>query len=58
MAFMSIASGMTKYGLDSEYPIAYTHMDIAGSAEESSAGGLSLPKTTGAPIAALAGAFI
>jgi leucyl aminopeptidase len=31
-AFMIAASGLDKHGLDSDLPIAYTHIDIAGSA--------------------------
>lgn len=30
-AVMSIAAGLTKHGLDSEAPLAYTHIDCAGS---------------------------
>ena len=57
--FMLIASGLDKYGLDSEhFPISYTHLDIAGSAETMSAVGWSLPRTTGSPVAALTGAFL
>ncbi|KAI9094669.1 hypothetical protein DFS34DRAFT_651911 [Phlyctochytrium arcticum] len=56
-AFMAIASGLTNHGLDSEHPISYTHVDIAGSAEEGGKG-LSLMAVTGAPVAALTGAFV
>lgn len=55
-AFLVIASGLDKHGNDSEKPIAYTHLDIAGAAEESGICGLGRP--TGCPIAALTGAFI
>lgn len=55
-AFMSIASGLDKHGSDSEQPIAYTHLDIAGAAEESGIGQLGRP--TGCPIPALVEAFI
>jgi len=33
-AFMIMASGLDKHGLDSKLPIKYTHIDIAGSAGE------------------------
>ena len=56
-AFLSIASGISKHGLDSEFPISYTHCDIAGSAEEGG-GRLSLSKVTGAPIPAFVQAFL
>ena len=58
MAFLAIASGLKQHGLDSAHPLCYTHLDIAGSAEESGSVGLSLPKVTGAPIPALTSAFI
>jgi leucyl aminopeptidase len=34
MAYLSIASGINHHGAESELPIAYTHVDIAGSAVE------------------------
>jgi leucyl aminopeptidase len=55
-AFLSVASGLSAHGLDSKNPICYTHVDIAGSAEEGG-GGLSLPSVTGAPVAAFSLAF-
>lgn len=55
-AFMSIASGLDKHGSDSDKPIAYTHLDIAGAAEETGIGQLGRP--TGCPIPALTEAFI
>jgi leucyl aminopeptidase len=60
-AFMIIASGLEKHGLDQPDPsmrIPYTHLDIAGSAEEEHASGLCLPRTTGSPILPLAGAYL
>lgn len=51
-AFMIIASGLDKTNL------AYTHLDIAGSAEEGHGTGLSLPPTTGSPVAALTSTFV
>jgi leucyl aminopeptidase len=56
-AFLSIASGISKHGLDSSAPVCYTHVDIAGSAEEGGAG-LSLAKVTGSPVAAFTNAFL
>ncbi|KAK6095897.1 hypothetical protein MT418_003778 [Batrachochytrium dendrobatidis] len=56
-AFLSVASGIVEHGLDSLHPISYTHVDIAGSAEES-LGGLSLSRATGAPVSALTTAFL
>ena len=56
-AFLSLASGISKHGLDSQNHISFTHVDIAGSAEESPTG-LSLPRVTGAPIPAFTSAFL
>ncbi|RKP00847.1 hypothetical protein CXG81DRAFT_5608, partial [Caulochytrium protostelioides] len=57
-AFLAVASGLDRHGLDSAQPLAYVHMDIAGSAECSHPGGTTgLPRTTGSPIAALVGTF-
>ncbi|KAF9919692.1 hypothetical protein FBU30_010659 [Linnemannia zychae] len=60
MAFMSVASGLSDFGLDKEKKdqIAYTHVDIAGSAEELSGVGFSLPEVTGNPVPAFAAAFL
>lgn len=55
--FMLIASGLDKHGLDSETPIGFTHMDVAGSAETIDAVGWSIPRVTGSPVPALTGAF-
>lgn len=57
-AFMLIASGLDKHGLHDKVPLAYTHLDIAGSAETMTAVGWSLTRVTGSPVAALAGAFL
>ncbi|KAI8365187.1 uncharacterized protein BYT42DRAFT_505763 [Radiomyces spectabilis] len=56
--FMLIASGLDKHGLNHEHPIGFTHLDIAASAETTSAVGWSLPRVTGSPVAALTGAFL
>ena len=51
-AFMIRASGMDKHGRDSEKPIRYSHMDIAGSS------GLPPSVVTAAPVPALAKFFV
>ncbi|KAG2200681.1 hypothetical protein INT47_005837 [Mucor saturninus] len=56
--FMLIASGLDKHGINTESPIGYTHVDIAGSAELMSAIGWSLPRVTGSPVAAFTDAFL
>ncbi|KAG0234085.1 hypothetical protein BGW42_006951 [Actinomortierella wolfii] len=60
MAFMAVASGVSQFGLDKPVKdqIAYTHIDVAGSAEELCGKGLSLPQVTGNPVPAFAGAFL
>ena len=56
--FMLIASGLDKHGLKDQKPIGFTHLDVAGSAEEMSAVNWSIPRVTGSPVAALTGAFL
>lgn len=51
-AFLIRASGLDKHGLDSDKPIAYTHVDVAGSA------GDYPDPTTGAPLLALAARYV
>ncbi|XP_064602788.1 putative aminopeptidase W07G4.4 [Liolophura sinensis] len=51
-AFMIMASGLDKHGIDSEKPLPYSHMDIAGSS------GPFPGIPTGAPIVALATHFV
>ncbi|XP_067658006.1 putative aminopeptidase W07G4.4 isoform X2 [Haliotis asinina] len=51
-AFMIMASGVNKHGKDSDKPIPYSHIDIAGSS------GPFPGVPTGAPIVALAATFI
>ncbi|KAI7829843.1 hypothetical protein BC939DRAFT_379822, partial [Gamsiella multidivaricata] len=60
MAFMAIASGVSDFGLDKKKQdqIAYTHVDVAGNAEELSGVGFSLPEVTGNPVPAFAAAFL
>ena len=60
-AFMAVASGISKHGLDQEDSrsrIAYTHCDIAGAAEEGGSASGSLPRVTGAPVVSLSAAFL
>ncbi|KND02405.1 uncharacterized protein SPPG_02872 [Spizellomyces punctatus DAOM BR117] len=56
-AFLSVASGVVEHGLDSSSPVCYTHVDIAGSAEEGAVG-LGLGAVTGAGVGAFVGAFL
>lgn len=51
MAFLSRASGLDAHGSRSSQPIAYTHLDIAGSA--TGGGGVGSGFETGAPVPAL-----
>lgn len=51
MAYLSIASGLDKHGAQSDRPLAYTHIDIAGSAVE------NLDWQHGKPTAASVAAF-
>jgi len=56
MAFLSLASGLDEHSKSSEKPIAYVHIDIAGSAVE----GLDWQhgKPTASPILALAASYL
>ncbi len=56
MAFLSVASGLDKHGLDSHQPIPFTHVDIAGSAVENL--DWQHGKPTGAPIASFVQAYV
>lgn len=50
--FLLLASGLDKYGSDSDKPLKYSHLDIAGSSG-------SLPEDpTGAPLLALANLYL
>jgi len=51
-AFMQIAAGLDKHGLDSDHPLAYTHIDIAGSSGHYP----GIP--TGTPLLALSHRFL
>jgi leucyl aminopeptidase len=54
-AVMLIASGLDKHGVDSADPIAYTHIDIAGSSNYAP---FADGQTTGAPIPALVAHYV
>ncbi|TQV84930.1 M17 family metallopeptidase [Aliikangiella coralliicola] len=56
MAFLSLASGLDNHGNNSEKPVPYVHVDIAGSGVES--GDWQHDKPTAAPILALAGTYL
>lgn len=56
MAFLAIASGLDKHGSRSAEPIAYTHIDIAGSGVEGS--DWQHGKPTAAPLVALAARYV
>ncbi|MET1256125.1 M17 family metallopeptidase [Aliikangiella maris] len=56
MAFLALSSGLDKHGSQSEQPIAYTHIDIAGSGVEGS--DWQHGKPTAAPVAALAARYL
>ena len=56
MAFLSIASGLEEHCSDSQSPIPYTHVDIAGSGVEK--GDWQHGKPTAAPVVAMANCFL
>ena len=56
MAFLAIASGLDAHGNDSDQPIPFTHIDIAGSGVEG--GDWQHGKPTAAPVAALASTYL
>ncbi|WP_371195414.1 leucyl aminopeptidase family protein [Glaciecola sp. SC05] len=56
MAYLSIASGLDKHGAQHDKPIAYTHVDIAGSAVENL--DWQHGKPTAAAVAAFAASYI
>jgi leucyl aminopeptidase len=53
-AFLTVASGLDKCGRDSATPLCYTHLDIAGCAEELDGD----RRPTAAPLLALTGRFL
>ena len=56
MAFLAIASGLDKHGINSQVPLAYTHIDIAGSGVEG--GDWQHGKPTASPIVSLAARYL
>ncbi len=56
MAFLVVASGLDAHGRNSETPLPYTHVDVAGSAVVG--GDWQHGAPTGAPVVALAAAFL
>lgn len=56
MAFLSGVSGLDAHGIDSEHPINYVHIDIAGSGVEG--GDWQHGKPTAAPVTCLAGHYL
>lgn len=56
MAFLNIASGIDQHDENSDFPIAYTHVDIAGSGVENS--DWQHGKPTAAPVAAMVATYI
>lgn len=56
MAFLSLVSGLDKHDVNSEQPIPYIHIDIAGSGVEG--GDWQHGKPSAAPVSALYGAFL
>ncbi|KFZ28250.1 peptidase M17 [Pseudidiomarina atlantica] len=56
MAFLAIASGLDKHGNDSDHPLPYVHVDIAGSGVEN--GDWQHGKPTATPVTCFAGAYL
>lgn len=56
MAFLAIASGLDKHGCDSDQPLPYSHLDIAGSGIEG--GDWQHGKPSAAPVITLAAAYL
>jgi len=55
-AIMIVASGLSQHGLDSEHPLCYSHLDIAGSACEGS--DFKLGKVTASCLVALTARYV
>eukprot|EP01027_Heterolobosea_sp_BB2_P002046 GEZU01003082.1.p2 GENE.GEZU01003082.1~~GEZU01003082.1.p2 ORF type:complete len:250 (+),score=84.81 GEZU01003082.1:1014-1763(+) len=55
-AFLIVASGLDKHGIDSQQPIPFTHLDIAGNYVEDD--DWQFGKVTAAPVVALAALFV
>ncbi|KAJ2998673.1 Cytosol aminopeptidase, catalytic domain [Globomyces sp. JEL0801] len=56
-AFLILASGLDKHGMDSEFPISFTHVDMAASGEED-AKGFGIGRPTGSPIVAFSAHYL
>lgn len=56
MAFLMIAAGLDKHGQDSEQPLPYVHVDIAGSGVEG--GDWQHGKPTATPVTCFAGRYL
>lgn len=56
MAFLAVASGLARHGVDGSPPLPYTHIDIGGSAVEG--GDWQHGRPTGTPILAFASAYL
>lgn len=56
MAFLAIASGLDQHGNDSDHPLPYVHVDIAGSGVEG--GDWQHGKPSGTPVTCFAGAYL
>lgn len=56
MAFLTVASGLDQHCINSQTPLAYTHIDIAGSGVES--GDWQHDAPTGVPIVALSARYL
>jgi len=56
MAFLAVASGLDKHSVDSTLPMAYTHIDIAGSGVDG--GDWQHDKPSAAPVTAMAARYL
>ncbi|WP_416307548.1 M17 family metallopeptidase [Neptunicella sp. SCSIO 80796] len=56
MAFLTVASGLDQHCINSQYPLSYTHIDIAGSGVESGDWQHDMP--TGVPVVALSARYL
>jgi leucyl aminopeptidase len=56
MAFLAISAGLDKHGMNSDQPLPYTHVDIAGSGVET--GDWQHGKPSATPVLALAGRYL
>lgn len=56
MAFLAISAGLDKHGMNSEQPLPYTHVDIAGSGVET--GDWQHGKPSATPVLAFAGRYL